>query len=105
MPRAPERRGAFVQIENLSEAKAPLHLLEWRRARSGFHKGTLPFRAGGKEKCHSARGLFDCFEGAGPVVRPFYRMKSLRPMRFFEINRPATDLKCGSAAATENLAL
>jgi hypothetical protein len=49
MPRAPERRGAFVQIENLSEPKAPLHLLEWRRARSGFHKGTLPFRAGGKK--------------------------------------------------------
>src|SRR5262249_22968566 len=58
--------------------------------------------AQGKEKCHSARGLFDCFEGAGPVARPFYRMKSLRPMRFFEINRPATDLKRGSAGAAEN---
>lgn len=49
MPRAPERRGAFVQIENLSEPKAPSHLLEWRRARSGFHKGTLPSAQGGKK--------------------------------------------------------
>src|SRR5262245_5211072 len=84
---------------------APLHLLGWRRA--GLpQEGTPSFRAGRKQKCHCARGLLNSFEAAGPIARPSYRMKSLRPMRFFEINRPATDLKCRRpAGAAENLAL
>jgi len=67
--------------------------------------GTPPFRAGRKEKCRSGRGLLNSFEAAGPIARPSYRMKSLRPMRFFEINRPATDSKCGPAGAAKNVAL
>jgi hypothetical protein len=46
MPATPKRRDAFSQIENRRNRKRLLHLLEWRRAESGFHRrnSALPRR-------------------------------------------------------------
>jgi len=64
-----------------------------------------PSAQAGKKNAALGAGLLNSFEAAGPIARPSYRMKSLRPMRFFEINRPATDSKCGPAGAAKNVAL
>jgi hypothetical protein len=58
MPRAPERRDAFVQIENLSEAKAPLHCLSGAVPDQASTKELCPSAQGGKKNA-TLRGLFD----------------------------------------------
>src|SRR5215510_7779795 len=71
------RRDAPSQIEAL-ETETRLHLRSDVLARTS---------KAGEKKCHFARGLFVSFDAASSIASPFQRMKSLRPMRFFEITR------------------
>jgi len=105
MPPTPERRDAFSQSENSLEPSA-FAFARVRRAGSGFHRKELYPSAQAGNKNAAARAVYLILSRRQvPIARPSYRMKSLRPMQFFEINRPATDSKCGPAGAAENLAL